>query len=390
VVLPVLLWFFAILSAGLVAYGTHPALAQFSHGLQLIQYSRHLQWPLLSLSLVLCITVIALVVSGRRRAWWLIGLAPVLALFVHRFHSDPIQRYGVVQAPGFVAAGQASFLAENDYIVGLRFNGSAYAYPYATLYTHPVIFQADHDQQMVLIWSAFANRAIAYSINRALHPRDVEIVSMPNNSLLLYNAKLGQFIHGVTGCMGDGRKPTGFQQRIATHKMRWCEWLEQHPGTRVLVPQPSRLSGRMPNAPLRPFYPMPPHRGEIPADTRIVILDAPDPVAIRSDQIGYEPLNLSWGNLPLLVFRDPASGQVRAFERRVEDLSPRYRLNTSMRRKGFLVDQDSNSGWSAAGRAIEGQFARENRSLKPLLVDEGLQWGVMRQWYPQLQLIEAR
>ena len=389
VFLPVLLLFLAVFSAGLVAYGTHPALGQFSHGLRFIEWSRHLQWPLMAVTLLLCVAMIGLVASGKRRAWWLIGLAPVLALFVHRFASDPIRRFGVIDEPAFTTIDQASFIADNDYVVGLEFNGSAYAYPFATLYAHPVIFHQDHDQRMVLIWSAFANRAVASTIDRILHARDIEIVSMPANSLLLYNAKLGQFIHGVTGRTGKGEKPTGFADRIPTQKMRWCEWYEQHPNTRVMVPAAQTLPGKMPTAPLRPHHSMPRSPGDIEPDTRIVMVAATRPTAIRSDAIGYEPLNIASDDFPLLVFRDPRSGHVRAFERRVEDLTPRFKLNTDMRRKAFLVDQDGNSGWSADGRAIDGPFARERRSLYAVQTDEGLHWGVMRHWYPDLQLIET-
>jgi hypothetical protein len=215
----------------------------------------------MAFTLLLCVAMIGLVAAGKRRAWWLIGLAPVLALFVHRFASDPIRRFGVLDEPAFATIDQASFIADNDYVVGLEFNGSAYAYPFATLYAHPVIFHQDHDQRMVLIWSAFANRAVASTIDRILHARDIEIVSMPANSLLLYNAKLGQFIHGVTGRTSKGEKPTGFADRIPTQKMRWCEWYEQHPNTRVMVPAAQTLPGKMPTAPLRPHHSMHPADG---------------------------------------------------------------------------------------------------------------------------------
>ena len=84
--LPVALLFFAIVSAAVVAYGTNPDLARFGEtGVQAIMLCRRMQWPMVTLSVVLCVIVIALVIAGKRRAWWLIDLAPVLALFLHRF-----------------------------------------------------------------------------------------------------------------------------------------------------------------------------------------------------------------------------------------------------------------------------------------------------------------
>ncbi|MDB5332880.1 MAG: hypothetical protein JWP03_4031, partial [Phycisphaerales bacterium] len=80
-VIPLFLILVAGLSAGVVAYGTHPNWVQYQHGLELILWSRRLQWLLVALSLIACVLLIAMAISGRRRAWWLIGLAPVLALF---------------------------------------------------------------------------------------------------------------------------------------------------------------------------------------------------------------------------------------------------------------------------------------------------------------------
>src|SRR5689334_11792725 len=99
-----------------MAYGTHPDWAQFEYGLPVIMLARRLQWPLVALSLILCIALIALVIAGKRRAWWLIGLAPVLALFMHRFTKGPAVQFAVLDEPAFVAAAQASFVGDEDYV----------------------------------------------------------------------------------------------------------------------------------------------------------------------------------------------------------------------------------------------------------------------------------
>src|SRR5207249_10733269 len=112
---PVLLLAGAVASAAAVAYGAHPALGQYRHGLDVILWSRRLEWPQATASLILCIAVIGLVVSGKRRAWWLIGLGPVLALFVHRYYSDPLRIFAVADNPPCLPAEQASFMGDDDY-----------------------------------------------------------------------------------------------------------------------------------------------------------------------------------------------------------------------------------------------------------------------------------
>jgi len=391
VFLPLLLLFSAAMASALVAYGTHPAWAQYSHGLGLILFARRFEWPLVALAVLLCLTLVALVVAGKRRAWWLIGLGPVLALFVHRYETDPLRGFAIVDGPGFVSAQQAAFMAEKDYVVGLHFEGTAYAYPYHAMYSSPVVFQFDHDKRMVLMWSAFANRAVAYHITHDLYARDLEIVSMPANALLLYNSKLGQFINGLTGSMPSGRKPTGFTRMIPVEKMTWRDWVASHPATLVMVPRSTPKGGKTPNAPLLPWFGLPPPKDGRPIATPIVLIATTQPVAVLAAAMPPAPANVSAGGLPMLLFPDPATKRARVYDRRLEDLTLRFAVNTDARRKqAALIDRETNSGWSVDLRAIDGPLGRSGKRLTPVPIEEGLYWGVMKRWMPELELTELR
>src|SRR3954452_401498 len=200
----------ATILAAVVAYGTHPVWAQYPHGLGLILFSRQVQWPALFLSLAAALAVVALVIAGKRRAWWLIGLAPVMALFGHRFATDPTAGMASIEDPQFVPAAQASFVNDADYVVGLTFGDKAYAYPYAALYSTPAVVHAQHDKRILVMWSAPANRAVATTISRAIRARFLDVVSTPANALLLYDTSRGQFINGLTAMTPAGEKPVGF------------------------------------------------------------------------------------------------------------------------------------------------------------------------------------
>src|SRR4051812_47949317 len=148
--LPLLLILFATSAAAVVAYGVHPDLAQYSSGLETIMIARRLMWPLISVALILCIALIGLVIAGKRRAWWLIGLAPVLALFVHRFGPGSPGPTAVVENPPFVEANDADAPEAGDYVVGLIFADRAYAFPYRALFARPVVSLIDYDKRMLL------------------------------------------------------------------------------------------------------------------------------------------------------------------------------------------------------------------------------------------------
>lgn len=367
-----------------MSYGTHADLAQFEYGLALIMLARRLQWPLVALALVLCIALIALVISGKRRAWWLIGLAPVLALFAHRFTAGPSAAFSAYEAPDFVAPSDAPFLAPEDYVVGLRFQDDWYAYPYATLFHYPVVTQADHDKRMLLMWSPFANRATAVNITRDLRARDLDVVSMPANALLLYNRRIGQFINGVTARTTDGSLPDGFQSPIGTTKTTWQAWRAAHPDTRVMVAPGGDTAGG-PSTPLPPIQKMPPIRSTVAGNTTIALVATTQPAAVLPEELDANPINLNAGDTPVFVFRDPA-GVARAFDRRVEsDLMPRFRTARGEGRKGAaFIDNYTETAWSVEGVAMDGDL--KGRRLAHVPIEEDLTWGVMKYWYPKLEL----
>lgn len=384
---PVIILTLATLSAGVMAYGTHADWAQFEHGLSLVMLARRLQWPLVALSLILCIALIALVISGMRRAWWLVGLAPVLTLFVHRFSAGPGAGFAVYEDATFVAAADARFVGNDDHVVGLQFQDDWYAYPYATLYRHPVVAHADHDKRMMLMWSPMANRAMAVGIARDLRARDLDIVSMPAGALLLYNTRIGQFINGLTARTTDGQNPFGFRNAIPTTKTTWAAWRAAHPETVVLA-APGGGSGGGPPVPLAPPLTIPPVHPTVPAGTPIAIVATTQPAAVLPEDLNANPINLTAGDASVFVFRDPA-GVSRAFDRHVEsDLTPRFRTARGEGRKGAaFIDNYTDTAWSIAGVALDGEL--KGRRLTPVPIEEGLTWGVMKHWYPALELHRA-
>jgi hypothetical protein len=367
-----------------MAYGTHADLAQYSHGLAAIMLARRLQWPLVAVSLVLCIALIALVIAGKRRAWWLIGLAPVLVLFVQRFTAGPAAPFAVYEEPLFVAAAEAGFLADEDAVVGLDFQDESYAYPYATLFHYPIVTQADHDKRMLLMWSPLANRAMAVTIARDLRARDLDVVSMPAGALLVYNRRIGQFINGLTGRTTDGAVPYGFQSPVATTKTTWKTWRGAHPQTRVLA-APGGGLGAGPRVPLAPPLKLPPISSNVPPHTTIALVATTQPAAVLPEELSANPLNLAAGDAAVFVFRDPA-GAVRAFDRRVDvDLNPPFRTARGEGRKGAaFIDNYTETAWSVAGVAMDGDL--KGKKLAPVPVEEDLNWGVMKHWYPTLEL----
>lgn len=379
-VLPLIFLTLAGAAAAVLAYGADPSWMAYRHGLEIILLSRRLQWPLVAVAIICCLVLLAMVVGGNWRAWWLIGLAPVLALFAHRFIASPVARLQVSADPVFASPDEIKSIAADDYVVGLTYDAESYAYPYDALFSYPVVVQTQPQRRVVLIWSAFANRAVASLTDWTLRAHDLEIVSTPANSLLVYNTRLGQFINGITGLTPDGQKPAGFVSQIPTVKTTWKNWLALHPLTKIFQPPQGYAPG--PTVPLSPRYVIPGQRAI--SDTMVTLIQTQHPVAILDSDIQSRPLNLTAAFEPLLIFRG-ADGLARAFLRQANgDLTPRFFAVSPV----LFSENDSSSSWALDGRAVSGSLKGEK--LRPFDVDEHVNLDVLQYWYPNLTVITPR
>jgi hypothetical protein len=384
VILPLVLLILAAISAAFVAYGVHPNWGQYDFGIKLIVLSRRLEWPLVALTIILCIALIVMIIAGRQRAWWLIGLAPILALLAHHFALDSNNAFIVNADPQFVTADQATFLVDDDWVIGLVDSGDATAYPFSAMYGAPLVVQNQQNDALLLMWSPFANRALAVHTDRSLKARELEIVSMPANTLLVFNSRLGQFINGITGQTLDHQKPAGFENTIPTVKTTWKCWRTLHPDTRVLYPP--IVSPNAPTRPVLPYFDMPMHTDQNGAAT-VAFVDSNPPVAVLDTDLVAEPKNFS--GPAILLIRDPATYAVTGFVRQVDaDLFPLFRADRSPKhRPAVMIDFDSESFWTVQGRAIAGPL--KGKKLQPIEVDDNVYLDVLRVWYPNISPLTA-
>lgn len=401
--LPFLLLLLAFAAAAVASYGTDPAWISYSNGLEIIYMSRRLQGPLFTLCVILCFALLLLVVSGKRRAWWLIGLAPILVLFAHRFATSPMRDFKVADNPSFVAFDGAHQVRDEDYIVGLMYDGTAYAYPYAALYQTPVVIQTIVQERLILLWNPYANYARAFVADRGVTARELEVVSMPANALLLYNSRYGEFINGVTALNQNQKKPSGFGRELETYLSTFARWKQLHPNTKVL-PAPSL--GVAPPVPLKPRYVIPvPPRGQsataqaadVPSpDASVVLIATTRPTALTPTDLPNTPVNLVVAGESIVAFRDPNTGNPRAFSRVLHTgeevafapIPPHLSKLPTTRPTIHMFDNMMVYPWTASGRLLEvepkAKPAWKGASLTPLITAEGPYYQVLRYWYPDL------
>lgn len=392
--LPLIFITLATIASAIMAYGTHPNWAQYPQGLEIIVWSRKLQWPLIAFAILMCLGLLAMIVTGKRRAWWLIGLGPIVALFAHKFHLQPGAGLGVSDNPALVAADKAVFLADDTYVVGVVFEGQTYAFPYPSLFNSPAVVVQQRDKKFILLWSPYANRAVAVQVERDVRARDLEVVSTPANSTLLYNSRLGEFIVGVTGKNVSGQTPGGFRGSVPITKTTWSRWRTAYPQSQVMPPRATRRPPPFnpPARPILPRFPMPDVMSGLDPRTVIALVQTDKPAALLADTVTDVPTNLSLGETPVLLFRDGIGGAIRAYDRRIDqDLFVRLKPVRNPPRPGFVFKDDStNSYWNRNAVALDGGPEIKGKKLVKLVVEEDLYWGVMKYWYRDLQLYQSK
>jgi len=213
---------------------------------------------------------------------------------------------------------------------------------------------------------------------------------------LIYDRAYGQFVNGLTGRLINGQKPTGFDQPLIVSTGPWKQWREANPLGSVMRPPPMLRSAPAPSSPIQPVYPMPPAILDYPTNSRIVLVGTTQPVALKAEQITAEPLRVTVDGGPAFVFRESPEAPVRAFScfLRKQGLFPTFRPDRDHKVKGSVfLDSDTGSSWSAAGQYVGGlkEYRKELQGtrLTPLPVQDNLYWGVMKFWYPDLQLFDA-
>jgi hypothetical protein len=389
--LPLIFIILATVASAFVAYGTSASWGRYAHGLDLIVWTRTFQWPLVAFAIVMCVGLLAMIVSGKRRAWWLIGLAPVMALFAHRFHTRPGEDLGVLENPPMQTAFQAAAAVSDDtWVVGIILDDQVYALPYNQLWYRPVVLIQQREKKWIVIWNAYANRAVAMAVDRDVRARDLEVVSTPANSVLIYNSRLGEFIVGVTGQTTDGQTPGGFRSVVPFSKTTFGQWRTAYPESQVLAAVVPAA-----NAPKVPILPRDPTQGAamgVDPLTRIAIVSTKTPAAFNAAAVGETPVNTMFGNDPVLLIRDGFAGSVRAFDRRIdEDLFIKLKPYRNPRKpRAHFADDSSGSLWNRSMLAIEGGPEIRDKKLTRLLVEEDLYWGVMKYWMKDLQLYQPQ
>lgn len=151
-----------------------------------------------------------------------------------------------VDAPEFVAAGEATWVKSDTVVIGVELDGVAHLYPVHLMEYHQIVNDDIAGIPIVLTYDPLTGAPIAY--RRKLGDRILEFgVSglIHNSNFLLYDRATESLWSQFDGRALSGPLANSRLERVRTRQESLESWLERAPKARVLVrPEPKRFDYR--------------------------------------------------------------------------------------------------------------------------------------------------
>jgi hypothetical protein len=283
-----------------------------------------------------------------------------------------------IDDPTFVSVDDVTFLEPQEPVIAVEVDESAKAYPVRILMWHEIVNDDFGTSSVVVTYCPLCNTGIAFERPTI----DGELLDfgtsgkLYHSNLVMYDRQTGSYWPQATGLAVTGPL-TGTQLAFVPARiLSWADWSATHPEGQVLSIDTgfSRSYGVNPYVGYddeeRPFL----YRGDVdprlPAKARVLGIVGDDLIAIPytelsrraidgsavvQDTFGGRPIAVFWqtGTVSALDAADiPESRDVGAAAAYVPKVDGREL--TFVVRDGAIVDEETGSTWSIAGRAIEG------------------------------------
>ncbi|MFQ6010653.1 MAG: DUF3179 domain-containing (seleno)protein [Nitrososphaerales archaeon] len=307
-----------------------------------------------------------------------------------------------IDNPKFITAAEASgWLGDDEFVLGVEYNGITRAYPHLILVFHEIVNDDFNGMPLLVTYCPLCFTGVAYV--PTIDGEGVEFGTsgkLYKSNLVMYDRKTNSYWSQVTGQAVVGEL-TGFALRqVPIDTIRWGDWKVLHPDTEVLSQDTgkSRPYGRDPYGGYYigdgPFFPV----GHIDGRRGVMeivygILEAGKskayPVSEVVDAGGL--VNDLFNDRSFLVFQtgnqeenggggssNVYSPALRFFDRDINGQLLEFEL-----RNGDIFDTQTNSKWNIDGKAIEGSLTGEKLERIPSGPEF---WFVRSSFYPDTDL----
>jgi hypothetical protein len=140
-----------------------------------------------------------------------------------------------INAPRFVAAAAASFLQEDERVLGIRRHGITRAYPVAILNWHEIVNDVFAGEPVAVTWCPLCGTGIAYLARAGDRELTFGVSGLLYNSdMLLYDRQTRSLWSQIMRQAVSGPMKGAQLEAIPVEHTRWSEWRRRYPDTLVL------------------------------------------------------------------------------------------------------------------------------------------------------------
>lgn len=325
-----------------------------------------------------------------RLAFCVVALAlPVLAQLPAK---PPIAApYELIREPRFTAAGNATFLKDEDQVVGVSANGVARAYPRRLIAWHHIIHDQLGSTPILATWCNLCATAIVFRNDVDGKKLTPDLAGLRGSNMTFRDRETGTQWQQATGEAFAGPL-AGKRLEIAPFQFTtWGEWRKNHPHTQVLLPDPKREAEyeAMAQREARTRTLAKPAAPILREDSRLQAHALVYGLVAGGGQKAYPAarlqgnmvLNEQVGSAPVLVVHSTNGDTTTAFSRAQGGRTLTFRAAQSG--EAWLVDDQTGSQWTPYGECVAGRLKGAKLEVIPPLPSFWFAWA---EFYPETQV----
>jgi len=276
----------------------------------------------------------------------------------------PMMPYTAIHQPEFVPASEATFLQDDDILLGVTSGAVARAFPAADLAQHGAVFNQLPDGPVSVTWCGVCNTGLVFRAvvkGRTLH---FQYDRMVGGNEVQKDMETGTSWQQATGEAIDGPLKGTRLQLYPVVRTTWAEWRRRYPHTTVLKPLPG-YAERMPALSSRikaatRVGPDGAPKGALALDARLPARETVAGLEVGREAVAYpfsalrvaRVVNDRVGGQPVVIVHQPSSDTTTAFEARAKGKALTFQAANDD--ASSVIDRETRSTWNAYGLCLEG------------------------------------
>ena len=272
--------------------------------------------------------------------------------------------YTAIHTPEFVTASEATFLQDDDILLGVTSGSVAKAYPAADLAQHGAVSDTVPDGPISVTWCGVCNTGLVFRATvkgRTLH---FQYDRMVGANEVQKDMETGTSWQQATGEAIDGPLKGTRLTLYPVVRTTWAEWRKRYPQTTVLKPLPGyaermlTLSTRIKN--VTRVGPTGAPNGALTLDQRLPARETVAGLEVGRESVAYpfselriaRVVNDRVGGLPIVIVHQPSSDTTTAFDARAKGKVLNFRSANDDATS--VIDLETRSTWNAYGLCLDG------------------------------------